>query len=115
LKDTLEVGKPMRKYNKSQLPVTLCNYFKLITNVHPYNARQTKTGQFALPKEASSSGLKMLKYSAIKILSQIPLQIKINRVWKHLQPVQHNMLHYSDTRNIVDILPFLLVCINHVH
>ena len=32
----------MYKYNNSQLPATFSNYFKLITDVHPYNTRQIK-------------------------------------------------------------------------
>jgi len=32
----------MYKYSKSQLPVTFNVYFKLVTNVHPCNTRQTK-------------------------------------------------------------------------
>jgi len=39
LKDiyNLYVSKFMYKYTTSQLPVTFSNYFKLITDVHPYN------------------------------------------------------------------------------
>jgi len=66
----------MHKYTNSQLPATYNSYFKLTANVYPYNARQTKTRQFALPKARSNSGAKMIKYSAIEIWSKIPLQIK---------------------------------------
>ena len=41
-----------------------------------YNTRQVKTRQFALPKARSSSGAKMIKYSAIEIWSKIPPEIK---------------------------------------
>ena len=37
-----EVSKFMYKYTNSQLPATFNNYFKLITDVHPYNTRQPK-------------------------------------------------------------------------
>jgi len=57
----------MYKYTTSQLPATLNNCFKLITDVHPYNTRQIKTRQFALPRARSNSGAKMIKYSAIEI------------------------------------------------
>jgi len=43
---------------------------------YPYNTRQIKTRQFALPKAHSNSGAKMIKYSAIKISSKIPSEIK---------------------------------------
>jgi len=45
LKDiyNLEVSKLMYKHTTSQWPATLNNYFKLNTNVHPYNIRQIKT------------------------------------------------------------------------
>jgi len=66
----------MYKYTTSQLPATFNNYFKLITDVHSYNTRQVKTGQFALRKARSSSGAKMIKYSAIEIWSKIPPLIK---------------------------------------
>ena len=72
----LEVSKFMYKYSNSHLPATFTNYFKLITGVHPYNTRQTKTRQFVLPKARSNSGAKMLKHSAIEIWSNIPLEIK---------------------------------------
>jgi len=57
----------MYKYTTSQLPPTFNNYFKLIRDVHPYNRKQIKTRQFALPKPPSNSGAKMIKYSAIEI------------------------------------------------
>ena len=78
LKDiyNLEVSKFMYKYTTSQLPATLNNYFKLITDVQPYNTRQIKTRQFALPKARSNSGAKMIQYSAIEIWSKIPPEIK---------------------------------------
>jgi len=47
---TLEVSTFMYKYTNSRLPATFNNYCKLITVVHPYNTRQIKTRQFALPK-----------------------------------------------------------------
>jgi len=64
LKDicNLEVSKFMFKCSTSQLPAAFNNYFKLITAVHSYNARQIKTRQFALPKVRSNSGAKMIKY-----------------------------------------------------
>jgi len=43
---------------------------------YPYNTRQIKTRQFALPKTRSNSGAKMIKYSAIEISSKIPSEIK---------------------------------------
>ena len=78
LKDiyNLEVSKFMYKYTTSQLPATLNNYFNLITDVHSYNTRQIKTRQFALPKARSNLGAKMIKYSAIEILSKIPPERK---------------------------------------
>jgi len=45
--------------------------------IYPYNVRQIKTRQFALPKARSNSGAKMIKYSAIQISSKIPSEIKI--------------------------------------
>jgi len=50
----------MYKYANSQPPATFINYFKLITDVHPYNIRQIKTRQFALPNARSNSGVKMI-------------------------------------------------------
>jgi len=38
----LEVSKFTYKYTNSQLPATFNNYFKLTTDVHSYNTRQTK-------------------------------------------------------------------------
>jgi len=78
LKDiyNLEVSKFMYKYTNSQLPATFNNYFNLITDVHPYNTRQIKTRQFALPKARSKSGAKMVKYSTIEMWSTIPSEIK---------------------------------------
>jgi len=72
----LEVSKSMYKNTTSQLPATFNNYFKLITDVHPYNTRQIKTRQFASPKARSNSGAKILKYSAIELWFQIPTKIK---------------------------------------
>jgi len=66
----------MYKYTTSKLPATFNNYFKLITDVHPYNTRQIKTQQFALPKARSNSGAKMIKYSAIEIWSKISSEIR---------------------------------------
>jgi len=64
LKDiyNLEVSNFIYKYTNSQLPATFNNYFKLIADLHPYNTRQIKTRQFALPKARSNSGAKMIKY-----------------------------------------------------
>jgi len=78
LKDiySLEVGKFIYKYTNSQLPATFNNLFKLITDAHPYNTRQTKTRQFALPAPRSNSGAKMIKHSEIEIWSKIPPEIK---------------------------------------
>jgi len=78
LKDiyNLEVRKFMYKYTNSQLPATFNNYFKLITHVHPYNTRQIKTRQFALPKARTNSGAKIMTLSAIEIWSKISLEIK---------------------------------------
>jgi len=50
---SLQMGKFMYKHNKSQLTTTYNDYFTLISDVCPYNARQTKTRQFALPKARS--------------------------------------------------------------
>jgi len=72
----LEVSKFMYKYTTSQLRATFNNYFKLIADVHPYDTRQMKTRQFALPKARSNSGAKMIKYNAIEIWSKIPQEIK---------------------------------------
>jgi len=73
LKDicNVELSKFMYKYTP-QLPAAFNNYFKLITDVHPYNTRQIKTRQFALPKARLNSGAKMIKYSAIEIWSKVP-------------------------------------------
>jgi len=68
----LEVSKFMYKYANSQLPDTFVNCFKLIADVHPYNTRQIKTRQFALPKARSNSGAKMIQFSGIEIWSKIP-------------------------------------------
>ena len=78
LKDiyNLEVSKFMYKYSTPQLPATFNNYFKLITDVYPYNKRQIKTRQFALPKAHSNSGAKIIKCNAIEIWSKIPPEIK---------------------------------------
>ena len=40
------------------------------------HTRQIITRQFALPKARSNSGAKVIKYSAIKIWSKIPPEIK---------------------------------------
>jgi len=40
----------MYKYINSQLPATFNNHFKLTTDVHPCDTRQTRTRQNALPK-----------------------------------------------------------------
>jgi len=48
---------------------------KLITNVHTYNTRQSKTEEFALTKSRSNSGAKIWRYSSIIIKSEIPLKI----------------------------------------
>ena len=66
----------MYQYSNAQLPATFNNYFKLITDVHPYNTRQMKTRKFALPKARSNSSAKTIKYSAIEIWSKIPSKIK---------------------------------------
>jgi len=71
----------MYKYTTSQLPATFNNYFKLITDVHPYTTRQIKTRQFALPKGRLNLGAKMMKYSAIEIWSKIPPTIKNKTCW----------------------------------
>ena len=65
LKDiyNLPESKLMCKYTNSKLPATFNKHFKLMTDVHPYNTRQTKTRQFALPKAHSSSGENMSKHS----------------------------------------------------
>jgi len=66
----------MYKHTDYQLQATFNNYLKLITDVHLYNTRQTKSRKFALPKARSNSGVKMLKCSATKIWSNISLDIK---------------------------------------
>jgi len=101
LKDiyNLEVSKFMYKYTTSQLPDTLNNYFKLITDVHSYNTRQVKTRQFALPKARSNSGAKIMKYSAIETWSKIPPEIKIKRV-RHFFWQSIRYMYYSATRTI---------------
>jgi len=73
LKDiyNLEVSKFMYKYTNSQLPTTFKNYFKRITNVHPYNRIHTKTRQFDSPKVGSNSGVKILKCSRKLIKNSI--------------------------------------------
>jgi len=48
LKD--RVSKFMYKYTNSQLPATFTNYFKLITDIHPFNTRKTKTGNLLYQK-----------------------------------------------------------------
>ena len=40
--------------------------------IYPYNSRQIKTRQFALPNAHSNSGAEMIKCSAIEISSNIP-------------------------------------------
>jgi len=46
-----QVGNPcFTAYNSSQLLTTFTKYFRLITDAHPYNTRQTLIRQFALPK-----------------------------------------------------------------
>jgi len=50
--------------------------FSVILNSFQTFIRKTKTQQFALPESCSNSGVKMLRYSAIKIWSEIPLDIK---------------------------------------
>jgi len=50
----------MYKHTDYQLQATFNNYLKLITDVHLYNTRQTKSRKFALPKARSNSGVKML-------------------------------------------------------
>jgi len=45
-------------------------------SIYPYNTRQIKIQQFALPKARSNSGARMIKYSAIEISSKIPSEIK---------------------------------------
>jgi len=66
----------MYKYANSRLQATFIKYFKLIADVHPYDARQIKTGQFALQNARSNSGAKMIKFSSVEIWSKIPLEIK---------------------------------------
>jgi len=66
----------MHKYTNSQLPITFNNYFELITDVHPYDMRQTNTRQFALSKPSSKSSSKIIKWSAIEIWPEISLEIK---------------------------------------
>jgi len=65
----------MNKYTNSQLPTTFNNYFKLITDVNPYNARQIKTRQFSLPKARLNYGVKVIKCSEIEIWSINLLEI----------------------------------------
>ena len=48
----------MYEYINPHLPVTFNNYFKLITDLHPYNTRQTKSQQFALPTRVQPEVLK---------------------------------------------------------
>jgi len=45
--------------------------------IYPYNTRQIKTRQFALPKAHSNSGAKMTKYSAIEISSKFLQKLNI--------------------------------------
>jgi len=58
-----EVSKFVYNYTNSQVPATFNNYFKINTNVHPYDTRQTKTRQFALPKARSNSGAKTFNWT----------------------------------------------------
>ena len=99
----LEVSKLMYKYTKSHLPAAFNNYFKLITDVHPYDTRQIKTRRFALPKTHSNSGAKMIKYSATEIWSRIPLDIKSKT---RLAVFEQNItnMHYSATSNTFCVL-----------
>jgi len=55
---SLEVGEFVYKYHKSQVPATLSNHFKLVTDLNSYNMRQTKTRQFELTKVRSNLGTK---------------------------------------------------------
>jgi len=93
----------MCKCNNSQLPVTFNNYFKLITDVHPYNTTQTKTRQFALSKACLNSGAKMIKYSAIVIWSKSPLETK-NKPYLALLAAESKNRYYSASRIIFCIL-----------
>jgi len=63
---SLEVSKFMYNYSNSQLPATFNNYVKLITDVHPYNTRQTKTRQLLYQKHVQTQAL-ITTYSAIFI------------------------------------------------
>jgi len=72
----LEVSKFMCKHTNSQLNVTFKKYFEFIIDIHPYNTRQIKTRQFALPKARSNSGVTMIKYNAIEIWSRNPSKIR---------------------------------------
>jgi len=69
------------KYTNSKLLATFINYFKLITDVHPYSTREINTREFTLPKARSNSGAKMINFSGIEIWSKILKKERINRVW----------------------------------
>jgi len=99
----LEVSKFMYKHTNSQLTVTFKSYSKFITDVHPYNTRQTKTRQFALPKARSNSGVTMIKYSVIEIWSRIPSEI-INKTCSGLFSAEFKNMYYSATRNMLCVL-----------
>jgi len=114
LKDiyNLEVSKFMHKYSTSQLPATFNNYFKLITDVYPYNKRQIKTRQFALPKARSNSGAKIIKCNAIEIWSKIPPEIK-NKTCLALFLAEYKKYVLLSYENHT-VCPYLLVYINQV-
>jgi len=107
----LEDRKFLYEYTNFQLPATFNNYFKLITDVHPYNTRKIKTQQFALPTTRWNSRAKMIKHSWNLVKNSF-CNKKINRVWHFFQRSIKNM-YYSATRNIFVL--FFLVYINQMH
>jgi len=60
----------MHKYTNSQLPATINNYFKLITDIHPYD-KDKSNSTICFGKTHLKTGDNMIKYSAIEIWSKI--------------------------------------------
>ena len=61
--------------HKELMKFVIVNEYLVSIIIYPYNTRQIKTRQFSLPNARLSAGAKMIKYSAIEILSKIRSEI----------------------------------------
>ena len=71
---TLEIGKFMYRSNKNMLPSSFDQYFDEIK--HNYQTRSRTNNNLVMPMPRTDIGKQSIKFTGVKIWSDIPLEIK---------------------------------------